>query len=480
MSEPLSDEPLSDEPLSDGVDLSRPRRIHLIGVGGSGMSAIAEILAGTGHRVSGSDLAVTIPLQRLVERGLVMHVGHDARQIVDAEIVAVSTAIPPTNPEVVAAVEAGIPVLRRAELLTVITAQWRTVAVAGTHGKTTTSAMLTACLIGAGLDPAFIVGGDLTDLGRGAAVGTGEVLVVEADESDGTFVELAAAAVLVTNVEPDHLEHYGGFPALEQAFVRFVEQCTGPSVICLDDPGAARLAARVGGHPVVTYGAVPDADYRIVDPMPTPVGIAFTVQVGEDSYSIRLRQPGMHNARNATAAFAMAIALGAEAEAVAEALSRFGGVGRRFEDRGSVGGIRLVDDYAHLPTEVASALDAARSLGPDRVFAVFQPHRYSRTEQLWSTFGDAFVDADVLVVTGLYSAGERPREGIGGHLIAEEVSRQHPDADVRYVESLDDVVEMLVSELRPGDLCITLGAGDLTHVPTRVLPLLAGRAASGV
>ncbi len=459
------------------IDLGRPRRIHVVGVGGSGMSAIAEILAGTGHQVSGSDLTASVPLQRLVDRGLVMHVGHDARHIADAEIVAVSTAIPPTNPEVVAAVAAGVPVLRRAELLTAITAQWRTVAVAGTHGKTTTSAMLTACLIGAGLDPAFIVGGDLTDLGRGAAVGTGEVLVVEADESDGTFVELAAAAVIVTNVEPDHLEHYGGFAALEQAFVRFVEQCAGPSVICLDDPGAARLAASVGLHPVVTYGTVPQADYRIVEPLPTPVGIAFTIRVGDDAYPIRLRQPGMHNARNATAAFAMAVALGADANAVAEALGQFGGVGRRFEDRGAADGIRLVDDYAHLPTEVASALDAARSLGPDRLVAVFQPHRYSRTEQLWSTFGDAFVDADVLVVTGLYSAGERPRDGIGGHLIASEVRRLHPDADVRYIESLDDVLEALVVELRPGDLCITLGAGDLTHLPDRLLPLLADRAA---
>ncbi len=470
---------MTEEQASTAVplDLSHPRRIHLVGVGGAGISAIAEILAGTGHQVSGSDLLASVPLQRLAERGLAMHVGHDASHLGDAEIVAISSAIPATNPEVVAAVEAGLPVFRRAELLTAITAQWRTVSVAGTHGKTTTSAMLAACLIGAGLDPAYIVGGDLTDLGRGAAVGLGDVLVVEADESDGTFVELVSSAVIVTNVEPDHLEHYGGFPALEQAFVRFVQQCDGPSVVCLDDPGAARLAASVGDHPVITYGTLPEADYRIVDPLPTPVGIAFTVTVGDRGFPIRLRQPGMHNARNATAAFAMAVALGADPATVAGALGRFGGVGRRFEDRGTANGVRLVDDYAHLPTEVASALDGARSLNPHRLVAVFQPHRYSRTEQLWSTFGDAFVDADVLVVTGLYSAGETPREGIGGHLIAEQVGRHHPDADVRYIESLDEVLQVLAAELRPGDLCITLGAGDLTHLPGRLLPLLAAREA---
>lgn len=468
------------EPIAVPLDLGHPRRIHLVGVGGSGISAIAEILAGTGHQVSGSDLTASVPLKRLAERGLAMHVGHDASHLGDAEIVAISSAIPATNPEVVAAVEAGLPVLRRAELLTAITAQWRTVSVAGTHGKTTTSAMLAACLIGAGLDPAYIVGGDLTDLGRGAAVGLGDVLVVEADESDGTFVELVSAAVIVTNVEPDHLEHYGGFAALEQAFVRFVQQCNGPSVVCLDDPGAARLAASVGDHPVITYGTLPEADYRIADPLPTPVGIAFTIATEDGRYAIRLRQPGMHNARNATAAFAMAVALGADPAAVAEALGRFGGVGRRFEDRGTADGVRLVDDYAHLPTEVASALDAARSLNPQRLVAVFQPHRYSRTEQLWSTFGDSFVDADVLVVTGLYSAGETPREGIGGHLIAEEVLRHHPEADVRYIESLNEVLRVLAVELRPGDLCITLGAGDLTHLPGQLLPLLAARDAGAV
>ncbi len=467
--------PRSEDADFTTVDLSRPRRVHIVGVGGSGMSAIAEILVGTGHQVSGSDLTASAPLERLAERGLAMHVGHDPDHVGDAEVVAISTAIPASNPEVVAANEAGLPVLRRAELLTAITTQWRTVSVAGTHGKTTTSAMLTSALQGAGLDPAFIVGGDLSDLGRGAAVGDGDLLVVEADESDGTFVELDSSAVVVTNVEPDHLEHYGGFGPLEAAFVRFIENCSGPRLVCLDDPGSARLVELAAAEPVITYGTSELADWRIVDPLPTPTGISFSVVVDEDQHNVRLQQPGMHNARNATAALAMASILGADPQAAADALSSFGGVGRRFERRGEAAGIELVDDYAHLPTEVMAALEGARSLGPDRLVAVFQPHRYSRTEQLWSTFGDAFVDADVLVVTGIYSAGEAQREGVGGHLIADLVASRHSDADVRHIEDLDDVVDMLASELRPGDLCLTLGAGDLTMVPDRLLARLQQR-----
>ncbi len=471
---------------STRLDLSSPRRIHIVGLGGSGMSAIAEILVGTGHTVSGSDLNDSPILERLSSRGVTTHVGHVGEQIAGADVVAVSTAIPASNPEVVAAHAAGIPVLRRAELLTAITAAWRTVAVAGTHGKTTTSAMLTVALQGSGLDPAYIVGGDLRDLGRGAAVGTGDVLVVEADESDGTFVELAAVGVVVTNVEPDHLEHYGNFDNLRAAFDRFVAQAPGPKVVCLDDPGAAELLRRLVASGVstddagvVTYGTRAESDWRIEDPMPTPVGISFTVTsvdratgVAREPIPLRLLQPGMHNARNATAALAMAVALGASPDRAAAALSSFGGVGRRFEVRGEVGGIRLVDDYAHLPTEVAAALAAARSLDPERLVAVFQPHRYSRTEQLHATFGDAFVDADVLIVTGIYSANEAPRPGISGSLIADVVRRTHPDAVVEYIEALDDVEHRLVELAKPGDLVLTLGAGDLTHVPDRVLARL--------
>lgn len=464
------------------IDLSTPARIHIIGLGGAGMSAIAEILIGTGHRVSGSDQSDSDMLARLAARGVTVFVGHDASQITTAgpdrvDAVAVSTAIPEHNVEAQAARAAGIAVLSRAELLAALSRAWRTVSVAGTHGKTTTSAMLTVALQGSGLDPAYIVGGDLRDLGRGAAVGSGDILVVEADESDGTFVELTSEGVIVTNVEPDHLDFYGDFDTLRATFERFVIEATGPRVICEDDPQARRLLERLRANDAIdseslrSYGVSAGADWRIVDPLPTPVGITFSV-VGRHKGSeirvpIALGQPGMHNARNATAAFVMAIALGADPERAAGALNRFGGVGRRFEERGEWNGARLIDDYAHLPTEVAAALAAARSTGAERVIAVFQPHRYSRTQQLHATFADAFVDADVLIVTGIFASSEAPRPGVTGALIADAVRASHPEADVHYIESLDDVETALRERLRPGDLLITLGAGDLTTMADR-------------
>ena len=440
------------------------------------MSAIAEVLNGTGHTVTGSDLSHSAVVDRLRARGIEVAVGHDAANVGEVDVVTHSTAIPAHNPELVEAEQRGLPVLRRAETLTEITKAWRTVAVAGTHGKTTTSAMLTIAMAGAGLDPAYIVGGDLRDLDRGAAVGSGEYLVVEADESDGTFVQLESEAVVVTNVEPDHLEHYGGFGGLREAFVRFVTQASGPRVLCLDDPGSAELVALTADYDPITYGTDPLARWQIVDPLPTPTGVTFSVIGPDDAkVTIALGQPGMHNARNATAALATAVALGADVERVAAALTNFGGVGRRFERRGEAAGVTLVDDYAHLPTEVEAALAAARSLAPERLVAAFQPHRYSRTEQLWNTFGDAFTEADVLFVTGIYSSGEAPRPGISSQLIVDVVTEAHPDLDVRHVPDLDALPEAMLAELQPGDLCITLGAGDLTAVPDRLLVGLEGR-----
>lgn len=457
------------------IDLQKPLRIHIVGAGGAGMSAIAEVLVGTGHTVSGSDLNDSAIVKRLIARGVDVTVGHHAKNVGDVDVVTHSTAIPDHNPELVEAMERNIPVLRRADILAAITTTWRTIAVAGTHGKTTTSAMLTAALAGAGLDPAYIVGGDLRDLERGADVGAGDFLVVEADESDGTFVRLDAEAIIVTNVEPDHLEHYGGFEGLQDAFVQFVSQAPGPRVLCVDDPGSAALAELTAAFDPITYGTSEDAQWRIVDPLPTPTGVSFTVQSPAGAHDIRLGQPGMHNARNATAALAAAVSLGADPVLVSEALSQFGGVGRRFERRGEAAGVTLIDDYAHLPTEVEAALSAARSLGPKRLVAAFQPHRYSRTEQLWSTFGDSFVGADVLFVTGIYSSGETPRPGITSELIVKVVSEAHPDMDIRHVASLADLPAAMLDELGEGDLCITLGAGDLTTVPDQLLAGLEQR-----
>ncbi len=459
------------------IELANPQRIHVIGIGGSGMSAIATVLAAIGHQVSGSDLAGGQVTERLAERGITVEIGHDAANVATAELVVRSTAIPDTNVEVIAARDRELTVLSRAEMLAAITGRWRTVAIAGTHGKTTTSAMLASTLVELGASPSFIVGGDVLALSTGAEVGSGEWLVVEADESDATFVQLQTELAVVTNVEPDHLDFYGGFEPLKAAFEEFAEGASGGCIICIDDPGGAELAATVSGRgtPVTTYGTDAAAQFRMVDVASSPHGISFTVETGEHNVGLTLSQPGLYNALNATAALAAAVAMGHDPAAAAVALSRFGGVGRRFEPRGESGGIRFFDDYAHLPTEVTSALGAAASMTPDRLVAVFQPHRYSRTQRLWDTFGDAFEHADVLFVTGIYSANEAPRPGVTGALIVDAVREAHPDADVRYVAELDDLAFELAAELRAGDLCLTLGAGDLTNVPPRIIEHLQAR-----
>lgn len=462
------------------VDLSVPRRVHVVGIGGAGMSAIASVLVAMGHRVSGSDLKASGGLDRLAALGVEVHVGHDAANVGDAELVAVSTAIPEHNVEVQAAHERGIPVLRRAEILRAIAALRRTVAVAGTHGKTTTSSMLALVLLEAGLQPSFIIGGDVNEIGSGASWADGDLFVVEADESDGTFVELGAEAVIVTNIEPDHLDFYGTFDKLVDAFERFVRSAPGPRVLCADDDNTRALAERLrdDGVDVATYGTHEIADYRIVGADRTGTGTRLDVAGPGGTYLLELPVPGMHNARNATAAFVMGLLLGAEPDAGLRALGRFGGVARRFEFRGEVGGVTFVDDYAHLPTEVAAVISAARDGAWSRIVCVFQPHRYSRTEALWRDFADAFEGADVIAITDVYPAGERPRPGVTGRLVANAVLDAHPWHRVAYLPRRDDLVTYLRQELRPGDLCLTLGAGDITSLPDELQAALATRTAT--
>jgi UDP-N-acetylmuramate--alanine ligase len=454
-------------------DLARPRRIHLIGAGGAGMGAIASVLHRMGHTVTGSDLKDGPVAERLRADGIEIAIGHDAAHIGDAEMVAISTAIPDRNAEVVAARERGLPVLRRSDILPAIAAQRRTIAVAGTHGKTTTSSMLALVLVEAELQPSFIIGGDVNEIGSGAVWDDGEWFVIEADESDRTFLSLGAEVALVTNVEPDHLETYGNDPAvLTRAFEEFAGAAE-TRVLCADDEGSAALARAVGG---VTYGTSEHADYRMVDVARHRASVEFTlVHEGAELGRITLPTPGLHNARNAAAAVVTGILLGAPVDAAIRALGRFGGVARRFEFRGEAGGVVFVDDYAHLPTEVAAAVQAARDGDWERVVCVFQPHRYSRTAALWQDFADSFTAADRLVITDVYSAGETPRPGVSGKLLVDAVLDAHPRADVAYMPRLDDVLAWLATRLAPGDLCLTLGAGDLTAVPDAVI---AGRRAA--
>lgn len=457
--------------------LADPLVVHVVAIGGAGMSPIATVLAAMGHRVSGSDLRDSVVLDRLRGMGIEATVGHDADNVPDdVDLVAISTAVPEANPEVVEARRRGVPVVRRTTLLAAIAAERKALAVAGTHGKTTTSAMLALVLQQGGLEPSFIVGGRVSDLGHGAAWTDGEWFVVEADESDGSGFAMPHTGAIVTNIEPDHLEYHGSVENLYAAFSRFMAATAGPCIVCADDEVAARLGREVGA---LTYGTADDADIRMVEVRAGRDGIGFDLwRGGEHLGPVHVPLPGLHNARNACAALAMGLEVGVSFEAAVAGLARFGGVDRRFERRGDAAGVTFVDDYAHLPTEVAAAVAAGRDGGWRRLVTVFQPHRYSRTEALWQDFADAFEGSDLLVLTDIYGADEAPRPGITAKLLVDAVLDAHGRQPLAYMPSLDDVVDHLTDRLRPGDLCLTLGAGDLTTVPDRVLERLRAREAS--
>jgi UDP-N-acetylmuramate--alanine ligase len=454
------------------LDLSEPRTVHIVGVGGAGMSAIATVLARMGHTVSGSDLRESPALERLGLLEVTTHVGHAAEHVPDPlDALVISTAIPRRNPEVEAAIARGVPVLRRADALRAIVATRTTIAVAGSHGKTTTSSMLALILRAAGWHPSFLIGGDLNEVGTNAAFDTGDWLVVEADESDGTFLELAPHDAVVTSVLPDHLDHYGDFPALVDAFARFIDAVPGVRVLCADDPVAAELAAARPGA-VVTYGfaaaspAAGAADYVMTGYEGGRAGTQFVLtHHGDDLGLVELPVPGRHNAVNAAGAAAIALELGVAFDVVARALGGFGGVARRFQFRGERDGVTYVDDYAHLPSDVAAMIRAAGEGGWTRVVAVFQPHRYSRTAALWRDFADAFRGADELVLTDVYAAGEQPQPGVSGRLVLRAVLDAHPEQEVVYLPRHADLVAHVPHLTRPGDVVLTLGAGDLTTAP---------------
>lgn len=448
-----------------GFDLTQPRRVHIVGIGGAGMSGIALMLARLGHRVSGSDLTDSSVLERLRLHGIDTCIGHDEANLLDdVDAVAISTAIPQNNVEVRAAGQRGMPVLRRAEMLQLLVRTKRSIAISGTHGKTTTSSMLALILHQAGWRPSFLIGGQLNEMGGNATLGEGEWLVVEADESDGTFLALDPDVVVVTNVESDHLDYYGDFAALRRAFGQFISSSRGIRLVCADDPVAAELAAEIDG--TETYGESITATYRIENYEGGRSWARFSLaKRGQPLGRVEMAVPGRHNARNAAGAIACAMELGIGFDDAIRALGRFTGVARRFQFHGEVEGVTLVDDYAHLPTEVAAAINAACEGGWDRVIAVFQPHRYTRTAALWREFADAFVEADVLVLTDVYGAGEQPQPGISGRLVLRAVLEAHPASRVAYIPQRSQLLEYLRGMTRPKDLVLTLGAGDLPLLP---------------
>ncbi|MHB8243902.1 MAG: UDP-N-acetylmuramate--L-alanine ligase [Acidimicrobiales bacterium] len=450
------------------TDLETPQHIHIVGVGGAGMSAIATVLGTMGHRVSGSDLKSSKSLERLLSAGLEVSIGHDPANVDGADAVAISSAIPESNVEVVRAHELGTPVLSRADVLSEIVRMRRTVAIAGTHGKTTTSSMLSLILVEAGLHPSFIIGGDVNDIGTNAVWDSGEWLVVEADESDGTFARLAPEIAVVTSLEPDHLEHYGGFGELRSSFSRYVGEAP-LALLWADSPATADLlgVARAGS---ALYGRSEGARFCMSSFAGGRGEVSFALaDRDKDLGRFELPLPGEHNALNATAAIATALLMGVDPDAARQALKRFAGVARRYEFRGERNGVTFVDDYAHLPGEVSAALRAAAQGGFSRVVAVFQPHRYSRIQSLASQFVDSFIDADVVAVTSVYAAGEAARPGVSGQLVVDAVSSAHPDSDICYVPDHEGLLAFLRDRLQPGDLCISLEAGDLAGLPDELL-----------
>ena len=444
------------------LDLSQPRKIHIVGIGGVGMSAIAVVLIGMGHDVSGSDMKLSKRMQRLGAQGVDCAVGHGADNVAaDTDLLVASTAIGTDNPERQRAEELGIAVVSRASMLSAITEQFETIAVSGTHGKTTTSSMMTLMLRGADVDPTFIVGGDLNEVGTNAAYGSSRWLVVEADESDGTFVALHSDHVLVTNMEPEHMDHFGDVDALRREFGEFIARAPGERVICGDDTALVAVAEATGVD-FVTYGRNPEASYRMLDYRGGAAGSTFVLASGDTSWRVQLAVPGIHNALNATGSLAMAHRLGIDMAAALDALARFGGVSRRFERRGRVDGVELVDDYAHHPTEVAAVLQAARERYAGRIVAVFQPHRYSRTAELGDAFGPALSGADHIVVTDVYAAGEEPVVGVSGRVVADAAVAAVGASRVSYVWERRRLLDTVRALARPGDLVLTLGAGDIT------------------
>jgi UDP-N-acetylmuramate--alanine ligase len=466
-------------PSLDGVT-----RVHLIGIGGAGMSALARLMLAQGVPVSGSDAKESRRLSALRALGAQVHVGHGIECLdgdPPASVVVASTAIPPTNPEVVEARRRGLPVWTRAEALNAVMAGRQPIAIAGTHGKTTTTSMVTVALQACGEDPSFAIGSELQSSGTNAHWGTGPHFVVEADESDGSFLAITPRVAVVTNVEADHLDHWADLASIEDAFVRFcaaTKETDGVAVLCVDDPGARRVAerARAEGVRVVTYGQSADADVRIVDPVASDRGWSFSVMDhGMRRGTVALQVPGMHNALNAAAAWAVVSVLGAPVAEAAEGLEAFTGTQRRFELRGQVDGIRVYDDYAHHPTEVEVTLRAAREVaGEGRVVVAFQSHRYTRTSIFALDFGRALGLADEVVVLEVYSAGEQPIPGASGAVIAAAVPL--PADRVHFEPSWAQVPRVVVERARTGDVVLTMGAGDVGLLAPQIVEMLRERA----
>lgn len=440
------------------------QHIHFIGIGGSGMSGIAEVLLTLGYKVSGSDMKASDVTKRLTQMGARVFIGHKPAQVQGAHVVVTSTAVGPENPELAEALKEKIPVIPRIEMLAELARLKYTVAVAGTHGKTTTTSLTSLVLQAGGMDPTVVIGGRLQNMGTGAKVGRGDYLVAEADESDGSFLKLTPTIAVVTNIDNDHLDYWRRMQSLYTGFEQFANKVPfyGAVILGVDDAGSRRILARLR-RPLVTYGLSAEAEIRAEDVQPSPEGTVFTVKRRNESLGqVRWKVPGRHNVINSLAAVAVGLELGVPFKTITEALSSFQGVGRRLEQKGEAGGVTVLDDYGHHPTEIKATLQALKERFPKRRRVVlFQPHRFSRTKILADEFVGAFHSVDQLFLTEIYPAGEKPVEGVSSQWLAEKFSAKKTPVTVI---AKADAAGKLQSVLKPGDVLLTMGAGDVWKV----------------
>ena len=451
----------------------RIRKVHFVGIGGIGMSGIAEVLLNLGYRVSGSDLAESDTTNRLQKLGAEIHAGHRAENLKEADVVVTSSAVRKDNPEVKAAQERLIPVIPRAEMLAELMRMKYGIAVAGTHGKTTTTSMIATVLAHGGLDPTAVIGGKLNSFGSNAKLGRGDLLVAEADESDGSFLRLSPTIAIVTNIDPEHLDHYRDLEEIQKAFLEFINKVPfyGLAVLCLDHENVQALIPRVAKR-FVTYGLSTQANFRATDISFHGFTTTFRAFKNEQELGqISIQMPGLHSVYNALATIATASELDLSFEVVREALGSFSGVQRRFQIKGEWGGIMVVDDYGHHPAEIKATLSAAKRGWDRRTVILFQPHRYTRTRDLFKDFLTSFNQADVLFLTGIYPAGEDPIPGIKVEDLYEGI-KGHGHKDVTLVLEKDKIIEGVIPRLRPGDMVFTLGAGDIWRIGERLIEKL--------
>jgi len=448
----------------------KPQHLHFIGIGGIGMSGIAEVLLNLGYRISGSDLKLGPITERLETLGATIFQGHDASNVDDAKAVVISSAVRQDNPEVREARRRQIPVIPRGELLAELMRLKYGIAVAGSHGKTTTTSMAATILSHAGLDPTVVVGGRVGTMGSNARVGKSDFLVVESDESDGSFLKLSPILAVITNIDREHLDHYGDFEAVVDSFVDFANKVPfyGAGILCLDDVAVQRILPRVARR-TITYGTSTQADLVISEAKAEANSQEFSLEFrGRDLGRFCLRVPGMHNILDATAAVAVALELEVDIEKIRAGLAGYEGVDRRFQKRGEAAGVTLIDDYGHHPTEIRATLETARTCGYRRVLVLFQPHRYSRTRLLRDEFGPAFHQADELYLVDIHAASEEPEEGVTAEALAGRI-REFGHRAVHYAGTLEQGMEAVAAAAEPGDLILTLGAGSIAHAGDQIL-----------